>query len=394
MKWRRKEDGWRVPVLSWCANVDDGAMEQACNLARHPVVFHHVAMMPDAHKGFGMMIGGVIACDGAVIPNAVGKDIGCGMIAVRTNVSVDMLDERGRIAIMNQLKRDIPVGFNHHKEDQEWGGFDNAPDIEIIQRELPSARRQLGTLGSGNHFLEIQAGSDGVIWLMLHSGSRNFGLKIADYFNKKAMNLCAMWHSDLPPGKGEDSLAFLPIGSREARDYIKAMNYALSFAEENRNAMMRAFKKAFCDETGGCCLDNINIHHNYAAHEHHFGRNVWVHRKGATRARKGEMGIIPGSMGTSSYIVRGLGNKDSFESCSHGAGRAMASGLFSRTHTVEECNAEMEGIGFDGWGTRRNGEPNLSEAPSAYKDINEVIAAQSDLVEVVVKLKPLRVMKG
>jgi len=394
MKWRTKEDNWRVPILSWCEDVDEGALKQAQNLATHPVVFHHVALMPDCHLGYGMPIGGVIACENAIVPNAVGVDIACGMIAVKTNIQVGGIDSRDIGAILNDLKRRIPVGFHHHREDQDWNGFDDAPDIPIIQQELASARKQLGTLGSGNHFLEVQSGDDNRIWLMLHSGSRNIGYKIAKTYNKMAMKLCGMWHSQLPPGNGEDSLAFLPIGSREAKEYIDAMKFAMRFAEASRQSMMENFLKAFKYQTDGLPEQTININHNFANLEHHFGRNVWVHRKGATQARKGQLGIIPGSMGTSSYIVRGLGNPDSFESCSHGAGRASGRAEFCRTHTVEECDESMEGIVFAGWGKNRKGKPDVSEAPKAYKDIDEVIEAENDLVEVVVKLRPLGVMKG
>ena len=389
-----EDASWRVPIFSWCEDADVGAWEQAHNLACHPVIFHHVAMMPDAHRGYGMMIGGVIACDNAIIPNAVGVDIGCGMIAVRTDLCADQLNTRGIKAILHQAQRSIPTGFHHHKEDQDWEGFDNAPDIDVVQRELASARKQLGTLGGGNHFAEIQVDEDRIIWLMLHSGSRNFGYKIAKEYNKKAMQLCERWHSALPPGKGDDSLAFLPIGSREAREYITAMKFAMVFAKENRSIMMQRFLQALYDETGGVREETIDIHHNYASLENHFGRNVWIHRKGATQAKRGQLGIIPGSMGTSSYIVRGLGNPDSFESCSHGAGRSGPSGEFCRTHTVDEVNEQMKGVVFGGWHPRRNGNPDISEAPAAYKDIDKVIEAESDLIEVEVKLTPLGVMKG
>jgi len=392
MKWVDSKN--RLPIMSWCAEVEAGAMEQATNLANHPVMFHHVALMADAHSGYGMPIGGVIACDGAVIPNAVGVDIGCGMMAVKTSLRFDDLDFDALPKIIASIKRDVPVGFNHHRDDQPWDGFDRAPDLPVIQKELASARKQLGTLGGGNHFIEIQAGNDGHVWLMLHSGSRNFGYKIAKEYNDRATRLCQMWHSSIPPVKGEDGLAFLPIGTKEAQEYIVAMNYALDFAQANRELMMACVIREFGHYTGATALEPINIHHNFASLEHHFGRDVWVHRKGATQAREGQTGIIPGSMGTSSYIVRGLGSADSFQSCSHGAGRATGRMEFSRTHTVEDCDKEMAGIVFGGWGKDRKGKPDLSEAPSAYKPIDEVMAAQADLVEIAVKLTPLAVLKG
>jgi len=382
----------RLPIFSWCEDVDDGAMEQAVNAAMHPASFHHVALMPDCHRGFGVPIGSVFACRDAVIPSAVGVDIGCGMAAVGTD-----LTELGKdtiLDIIRELKRSIPMGFNHHKEDQEWDGFDEAPDIKVVKDNISSAKRQLGTLGGGNHFLEIQEDSNGTVWLMLHSGSRNFGYKIAKEFNNIAMKKCAMWHSELPPGKGEDSLSFLPVGSKEATQYIEAMNFALRFAQENRNRMMEIFKKTVNDMTGASFKDTINIHHNFAILENHFGKNVWVHRKGATQARKGQLGIIPGSMGTQSFIVEGLGNPESFESCSHGAGRASGRAEFCRTHTVEECDDDMKDVVFDGWGKTRKGALDISEAPKAYKDIHKVIDAQNDLVKVVVTLNPLGVVKG
>jgi len=390
MKWVDAEN--RIPIKSWCAEVDDGARLQAANLAGHPKMFHHVALMPDCHQGYGMPIGGVIACNAAVIPNAVGVDIGCGMCAVRT--SLRSIDHEDIKTVFTELKRSIPVGFHHHKEDRPWTGFDDAPDIPVIQQQLTSARKQLGTLGGGNHFIEIQQGDDGRVWLMLHSGSRNFGFRIAKEYNKQAQGMCNIWASSIPAFTGEDGLAFLPIGTKEAREYIEAMNYALKFAAANRAAMMDKFKAAVASLRSCEFSEEINIHHNFAALENHFGKNVWVHRKGATQARAGQQGIIPGSMGTSSYIVEGLGNSDSFESCSHGAGRDMGRTEFSRTHTKEECDASMEGVVFDGWGVDRKGRADLSEAPGAYKDINEVIAAQADLVKVLVKLTPLGVMKG
>lgn len=390
MKWVNT-DG-KIPIKSWCADVDDKAMDQAVVLSNHPAAFHHVALMPDCHVGYGLPIGGVVALKNAISPNFVGVDIGCGMVAVKTTLTE--IDEESIKKVLHQASRDIPVGFNHHKEDQAWVGFDCAPDIPIVQQELKSARRQIGTLGGGNHFAEIQMGDDRHVWIMLHSGSRNIGYKIAKHYNKLAIGLCEQWHSDIPPAKGDDSVAFLPTDSNEGLEYIAAMTFALEFAAESRLSMMSSVLEEFKKITGGDEIQTINIHHNFAGLEHHFGKDVWVHRKGATQAREGMLGIIPGSMGTSSYIVRGLGNPESFESCSHGAGRSSGRAEFCRTHTVEECEKDMDGIVFGGWGKTRKGTLDISEAPKAYKDIDEVIAAESDLVEVVVKLRPLGVMKG
>ena len=389
------KEGSRLVIKSWCDELEKQALTQAINLSNHPCTFHHIALMPDCHVGYGMPIGGVVALKDAVIPNAVGVDIGCGVRAVQTDCPVEAIEGRQIAGIFHLLKDAIPVGFQHHKTPQEWDGFHQAPtDIPVIDREVGSARKQLGTLGGGNHFIEIQGGDDGLVWLMIHSGSRNFGYKIAKEYDRQAQALCTRRQAPIPPFKGEDGLAFLPIGEQIADDYIRSMNFALEFARANRAAMMKVFEEIVAGELGASALERIDIHHNYAQLEHHFGEDVWVHRKGATPAYKGELGVIPGSMGTASYIVRGLGNLESFQSCSHGAGRKMGRGEFSRTHTVEECNREMEGIFFRGWGKGRKGKPDLSEAPSAYKDIDAVMAAQADLVEPAVSLQPLGVMKG
>ncbi len=392
MKWvKYDKDNQRIPIKSWCDQVEDGAMEQAMNLARHPVLFHHVALMPDCHLGYGMPIGGVIACDKAVIPFAVGSDAGCGMASIKTDFPANLITREAVEHIMAKVELTIPVGLGKwHKEKQTWGGFDDAPDIPIIQKELNSARYQLGTLGSGNHFIELQAGDDGFIWLMIHSGSRNFGYKIANEYHKKALILCERWKSDIP----DKELAFLPIETKEGKEYLEAMNYALGFARESRYRMISEFFGIVNDIIPCKQAISIDIHHNYAAWENHFGKNVLVHRKGATLARKGVKGIIPGSMGTPSYIVEGLGNPDSFNSCSHGAGRAMGRRDASRTLLEEDCEKAMEGIVFGGWGTDRKGNVDLGEAPQAYKDIDAVIEAELDLIKPLVKLRPLGVVKG
>ncbi len=395
MKWVQTNDiyndSYKVPIKSWCGeDIEDGALDQAINLANHPVVYKHVALMPDCHQGYGMPIGGVIACEDAVICNAVGVDIGCGMCAVQTNFPVDNITTEDIKVIMGIIRKLIPVGFAHHKEAQEWYGFDQAPNVAIVQQELTSARKQLGTLGGGNHFIEIQQGDDGFIWLMLHSGSRNIGYKIANHYHKRAVELCDMWHVDLP----DKELAFFPRNTQEAQDYISAMSFALEFAKTSRGCMMEDVKTAVADVLECEFYKEINIHHNYAALENHFGKNVYIHRKGATSAKKGEKGIIPGSMGTPSYIVEGLGNPESFMSCSHGAGRCMGRKAASRNLTEEECNEAMKGVVFGRWGKDRKGNIDLGEAPQAYKDIDTVIEAQSDLVKPLVKLEPLGVVKA
>ena len=384
------KDHQRLPIKSWCADIEEGAMEQALNLSNHPALFRHVALMPDCHRGYGMPIGGVIACKGAVIPNAVGVDIGCGMIAVQSDFPAKHLTEEGIKEIMGKTRELIPIGFNHHEHSQAWSGFDHIPDIPIIRQMLNSARKQLGTLGGGNHFIELQKGDDGMLWLMIHSGSRNFGYKIAKMYNDIAVKLCERWKSDIP----DPELAFLPIETPEAKEYLEAMDYALLFAQQNRYLMMTKLKYVVDGSLVCNFTQEINIHHNYAAWENHFGQNVVVHRKGATLARIGQKGIIPGSMGTPSYIVEGLGNPESFNSCSHGAGRVMGRMQASRTLTEVECDAAMAGVVFGRWGKTRKGGLDFGEAPQAYKNIDAVIEAELDLIKPVVKLQPLGVIKG
>lgn len=390
MKWVKKEKTQRIPIKSWCDPIDDNALAQAMNLARHPAMVHHVALMPDCHQGYGMPIGGVIACRDVVIPNAVGVDIGCGMCALKTDFPADDLTTEAIKSIMGKIREVIPVGFKRHAQPQPWDRWSDAPAIPVVERELEKAKCQLGTLGGGNHFVEIQSGDDGAVWLMIHSGSRNFGKQIADVYHRKAQALCRTWHVDLP----HKDLAFLPVDTPEAEAYIAAMNYALDFAAENRRLMMARAARCVARVIDCGFEAEVNIHHNYAAREHHYGENVWIHRKGATAARAQQMGIIPGSMGTPSYIVEGLDNPESFASCSHGAGRKMGRAQASRTLTREACDRAMAGIVFGRWGKDRKGRTDFGEAPQAYKDIEDVIVAQRDLIRPLVKLKPLGVIKG
>ncbi|HUI90737.1 MAG TPA: RtcB family protein [Chitinivibrionales bacterium] len=383
-------EGLRVPIKSWCATIEPGALKQAVNLTKLPFVYGHVAVMADCHEGFGMPIGGVIACKDAIIPNAVGVDIGCGMCAVQTDLPVSSIDADTVRTVLNRIRGLVPMGFDHHKHTQDWKGFDRAPDVPIIQQELDSARKQLGTLGGGNHFIEIQAGNDGHVWLMIHSGSRNFGYKVAGEYHEKALAYCRQHNIELP----DNDLAFFPMDKQLAREYKTAMDYALDFAAENRQRMKQVCQEQLRAETRCGFLREINIHHNFAAEETHYGRTLIVHRKGATRAGKGQSGIIPGSMGSSSYIVQGRGNPDSFLSSSHGAGRIMGRNEANRRLTYEEVRQAMRGIVFDTWPRGRKGKIDLSEAPQAYKDINAVMASQKDLVDVKVKLRPLGVVKG
>ena len=370
------------PIKLWLDEIEDEALQQAKNLANFPFTYKWVAIMPDSHQGYGMPIGGVLATKQVVIPNAVGVDIGCGMVATKTSLTEINTDTLK--LIMGDIRKVVPVGFSHQKEKQDWNQFDYAPDLEIIQKELESAKSQLGTLGGGNHFIEIQKGNDGHIWVMIHSGSRNFGLKTATEYHKKAKELCEKWVSDIP----DKDLSFLPLDSKEGQEYISGMNYCLDFAYANRALMMERCLDVIKSHTGADRIDEVNIHHNYAAMENH-GDNVLVHRKGATKATEGLRGIIPGSMGTKSYIVEGLGNEESFQSCSHGAGRKMGRNQAKKELSLADEQNKMSGI-IHGLRTQKE----LDEAPGAYKDIDVVMENQTDLVKILVELRPLAVIKG
>ena len=389
-------EGKKVPIKSWCNNPECGAIEQAKNLASLPFIFKQVCLMPDTHQGYGMPIGGVIATKNVIIPNAVGVDIGCGMSAVRTSLTEIYPDEIKRIfggsnEFQGGIRSLVPVGFNHRKNSQEWEGFNNAPDLPIIKQEITSAKKQLGTLGGGNHFIEIQKGDDGFVWIMVHSGSRNLGYKIANYYNKVAQELCNKWYSNIPPFKGDDGLAFLPVNTKEGKEYFSAMNFALRFSRENRRIMLEDIKYCIAKHCT-CKFDNeIDIHHNYASIENHFGTNVIVHRKGATSAKAGQIGIVPGSQGTSSYIVIGKGNKESFMSCSHGAGRVMSRKKAREVLNLEDEQKKLNDLNIIH--SLRN-KKDLDESASSYKNIDIVMKEQEDLIDIMVKLEPLGVIKG
>lgn len=382
-----------TPVKIWAKFVDPHAMKEIVNLSTLPFVFHHLAFMPDVHGGKGMPIGGVLATRGVVIPNAVGVDIGCGMCAVKTSLRVeDIPQEVLRKQIMRGIRKQIPLGFDHHKTAQDESfmpqGFD-VDKLAVVSRQYVSATKQVGTLGGGNHFIELQKDTEGALWVMIHSGSRNLGAQVGNYYNEKARVLNRRWFSAVSP---DIDMAFLPMQSDEAHAYWDEMLYCVEFALCNRRLMM----DRICQVIGDAFPDSrfepmINIAHNYAAWENHFDENVVVHRKGATRARAGETGIIPGSQGTKSYIVEGLGNPDSFQSCSHGAGRAM-----SRTEAVRNLSLEAEVTRLESQGIVHaiRGPKDLEEAAGAYKDIGEVMANQADLVKIVTELSPVAVIKG
>ena len=415
-------DTEKVVIKSWCDNPEDGCLVQAKNLANLPFVFKQVCLMPDTHQGYGMPIGGVIATKGVVIPNAVGVDIGCGMVAVKTSlteITTDRLKE-----IMTLIRKYIPLGFNHHSKAQDDNLMPiskenfNELDYNIVTQEYSSALKQIGTLGGGNHFIEIQKGSDGHIWFMLHSGSRNIGLKVAKHYNNMAIELNKQWFSSVPK---EHELAFLPLETVEAKQYLREMQFCLDFALASRKLMAERIKDSFnqvpcvrCDARGGhdgmkceycggtgvvafkiddptLFTEEINIHHNYARMEHHFGTNVMIHRKGATSAKLGELVLVPGSQGTSSYVVKGKGNVESFESCSHGAGRKMGRKQACRTLNLIDEKKKLDDKGIV---HAIRSVDDLDEASGAYKDIDVVMLEQSDLVEIVVKLEPLAVIKS
>ena len=378
----------KKPIKLWLNDIEEGALEQAKNLANLPFIFKHVALMPDCHQGYGMPIGGVIATRDVIIPNAVGVDIGCGMCAVKT--SLTELDSELIKQILSLIRSSIPVGFNHQskKQDEKWMP-EPLKEYSFLDGLYESGLKQIGTLGGGNHFIEIQKGSDGFIWIMIHSGSRNIGYQVAKHYNDIAIDLNEKWFSDVPK-KWE--LAFLPIYSDVGQAYLSEMQYCVNFALANRSLMMHNVQQAFLAILPKTKFEPmINIAHNYAAMEHHFKTNVMVHRKGATRAYKGELGIIPGSQGSHSYIVKGLGNPESFQSCSHGAGRKMG-----RKQAQRELDFDREKKHLDDLGVIHSirNKKDLDEAPGAYKDISVVMENQNDLVEIVVELTPLAVIKG
>jgi len=398
------EDNMNVPIKIWADNVEDGAIKQLINLSKLPFIFKHVAAMPDCHQGYGMPIGGVMATNKVIIPNAVGVDIGCGMCAVKTSLTVKDLDIETLKTIISKIRDVIPVGFNHHTEQQKENSMplfntllpfiarEKIDEMKIVAQEFKSALTQIGTLGGGNHFIEIQKDTEDNVWIMIHSGSRNLGYKVAKYYNDIAKKLNKRWHSEVPE---EWELAFLPIETKEAYDYLQEMNYCVEFALANRYLMMDRIVEVLTEITEKSLFNKndtlINIAHNYARFEHHFGKDVIVHRKGATSAKLGEIGIIPGSQGTKSYIVRGLGNKESFESCSHGAGRKMGRKAACKNLNLEEEIQRLDKQNIV-HGIRTVND--LDEASGAYKDITTVMQNQNDLVEILVELTPLAVVKG
>ena len=382
-------DGGR-PIKIWTNEVEEGALSQLKNLARLPFIHKHVAVMPDVHGGKGSTIGTVIATDGAIIPAAVGVDIGCGMCAVRLPFQVDQIKDLK--ALRSEIEAVVPVGFNKNKEVTNRVG-DKIKEMgdPSFENGMVVAAFQLGTLGGGNHFIEVCTDLDGGAWVMLHSGSRNIGKRLADIHINKAKGLMKKYFISLP----DPDLAYLAQGTKEFGAYLSDLHWAQNYAKENRNEMMeRILEVIFRHQKieSGTPQDlvqfRVDCHHNYTRMENHFGKNIWVTRKGAVSAKDGEYGIIPGSMGAKSFIVKGKGNLESFCSCSHGAGRKMsrtkAKKIFSEVDLAEqtkgvECRKDTEVV---------------DEIPGAYKDIDEVMANQSDLVDVAYTLKQLICVKG
>ncbi len=379
--------GDKVDVLAWAdpGQIESVALDQLRNIAKLPWVFHHVAAMADVHYGKGATVGSVIAMKDAVSPAAVGVDIGCGMAAVRTSLAArDLPDSLG--GLRSEIERAIPVGFEQHRKpvqgDPElWRDFQElTPAVRDLETK---ARHQLGTLGGGNHFIELCLDTEDRVWLMLHSGSRNIGKTLADIHIGRAKKLA---HNQRLPDR---DLAVFLAGTREMTEYRRDLFWAQRYARANREAMLQLYQdvlRRFRPDVR--FADGVHCHHNYVAEEVHFGEEVLVTRKGAIRAGKGELGIIPGSMGTRSYVVRGLGNPDSFESASHGAGRRMSRSEAKRRYSVKDLREQTQGVEC-----RKDGGV-LDEIPAAYKDIGQVMEQQRDLVEVVAELRQVLCVKG
>jgi tRNA-splicing ligase RtcB len=379
------------PVKLWVAEseVEEQARQQLLNLAALPFVFKHVAAMPDVHVGIGATVGSVFASKGALIPAAVGVDIGCGMMAVQLNRKAGELADHAR-EIRSDIEARVPVGFNSHKEifkeSRAWTGWKNFGDLSWNDKDLKDkAMKQLGTLGGGNHFIEVCADQNGDAWLMLHSGSRNIGKTLAERHMREAKSLAREAGVRLR----DMDLAWFDEKQEQFGHYVNDLNWCQQYALQNRQTMMANILSGLGKIIEGLAAKlEVNCHHNYAVREIHFGEKVWVTRKGAVRAGKGEWGIIPGSMGARSFIVRGLGAEDSFQSCSHGAGRRM-----SRTEAKKRFNLrdlQEQTIGVES----RKDHGVLDEIPGAYKDIDVVMAQQTDLVESVFQLKQFICVKG
>lgn len=382
----------RIPIKMWLDDLEDSALDQAKNLANLPFSCKHIAILPDSHMGAGVPIGSVVATQGVVIPNSVGRDISCGVIACKLNKQVCGIDNNTFKKIMGDIRKEIPMGLNQKHAnplpEEFMPEYKYMDDIPIVKREWANARKSLKTLGSGNHFFELQKDDRGYLWIMVHSGSRNLGSKVADHYDKIAKKLNEKYFSKVDP---KQDLAFLPMDTEEGQTYWKEMSYCMLFAAQNRLMMLMTAVDIVNNYTYSPLLHAVHISHNYAAYENHFGVNYIIHRKGAIRARREDVGIVPGSQGSKSYITQGLGNVDSFMSSSHGAGRAM-----SRSKAKKELNliSEIKILEDQGIIHGMRSIQDLDEAVSAYKDINIVMDNQKDLTEIIVELSPLVSMKG
>ncbi len=386
------------PVKIWTDQVDEPSRQQLRHLASLPFIHRHVAAMPDVHLGKGATIGSVIATDKAIIPAAVGVDIGCGMIATRLTLTANDLDEKRLKLVFDQISRDVPVGFGQHKDERALvdaarpfeaglnGLMERHPALLKSYGKQSKWVNQMGTLGGGNHFIEVCLDESEQVWIMLHSGSRGIGNAMASYFIQLAKRDMERWFIQLP----DRDLSYFPEGSEHFDDYVEAVDWAQRYAYQNRQSMLdlvlatlRRHLRSF-----EITQEVINCHHNYVEKEHHFDTDVWVTRKGAIRARAGEWGIIPGSMGTRSYIVQGKGNPDSFCSCAHGAGRRMSRTQAKKQFSQADMEHQTQGV------ICRKDTGVIDEIPLAYKDIDEVMANQRDLVEARHTLKQVLCVKG
>ncbi|MCI9319018.1 MAG: RtcB family protein [Lachnospiraceae bacterium] len=401
----------RFPVKVWLedeSQLEENCLEQAYHLSQLPFIHKWVCLMPDTHAGKGMPIGGVIAAKDVIIPNAVGVDIGCGMDFIPTNIRME--DIRGiRIgngtiiqAVIGSIMRAIPLNTERYKLPQKCEVLDRAKE-EMEKYEgnkelvplISDGYFQVGSLGGGNHFIELQEDQEGCLCIMIHSGSRHLGKAVCDYFHKKARELNNMWYSEV---KEEHHLSFLPVQSKEGQQYINWMNLSMDYAFENRARMLdktcEIVKEQIEKHTGHSVEfgEEINCHHNYASLENHYDANVWVHRKGATRVREGEMAVIPGAMGSYSYVVEGRGNKESFCTSSHGAGRNYSRSGAMKAFSVEQVILDLQEQ--DVVLGKRKKKDVAEECRFAYKDIEQVMAQQLDMVTPVRKLKTVGVVKG
>ena len=394
-----------APVKMWTRGVpvDEASKQQLLNTARMPFIFKWLAVMPDVHYGKGSTIGSVIPTKGAIIPAAVGVDLGCGMMAVRTSLTASDLPDT-LAPLRTALEKAVPHGRTVGRDKRDRGAWGELPDATVeawsaldegfkrivdkhSKLKKANTTNHLGTLGTGNHFIEVCLDEEDRVWFMLHSGSRGVGNAIGSYFIERAKEEMRRYYVNLP----DQNLAYLPEGTKGFDDYVEAVEWAQHFALANREVMMRHAIEAartVIAKPFEAHLEAVNCHHNYVARERHFGEDVLVTRKGAVRAAEGVMGIIPGSMGAKSFIVRGKGNRDSFCSCSHGAGRLMSRAEAKRRFTVEDHEAATRGVEC------RKDADVIDETPKAYKDIDAVMAAQADLVEIVHTLRQIVCVKG